>query len=166
MVELKGLLWKKMHKDDEEEDREKPKKEEKQKKGKEKGEEKEVKPVVKPKSEEELKKIDHQLREKDEEIRKQELLIKQKKLEIFRSYDSLNIEKLRSMGFDMEQNIIRCVMCRQWIKYNKEKLSELIKKNDVDIIWKYVCTECRKKMKTRRKKISVKYAPEIFTGSD
>jgi len=108
--------------------------------------------------------MDELLSEEDEEIRRQEEMIKQKKMEIFQSYDELNIEKLRSMGYDIGQNTIRCVICREWKNYDTEKLSELIKKNNVDVIWKYVCKECRKSMK--KKKISVKYAPQIFIGSE
>ena len=117
------------------------------------------------KSEEELRKIDELLRGEDEEIWKQEQAIKQKKLEIFRAYDELNTEKLRSMGFDKNQSIIRCVVCREWKSFDKDKLSELIKKNDIDIIWKYVCNECRKKLKLR-KRVSVKYDPGKFIGSE
>ena len=146
MVELKGLLWKRFQKSE--------KKEEK----------KEVKPVEEPKSEEELQKIDQLLRGRDEELWKQEQAIKQKKLEIFKAYDELNTEKLRSMGYDKKQSIIRCVVCRQWKSYDKDKLSELIKKNDFDIIWKYVCNECRKRMK--KKRVSIKYDPEKFIGSE
>ena len=153
MVELKGILWKKLQKTEEE--KEKPdvvvvKKDMKMN---------QIKPVEKLKSEEELQKISQLLRDKDEKIRKQEEEIKKKKIEIFKSYDELNTEKLKSMGYDKEQNIIRCVVCRQWKSYDKEKLSELIKKNDVDVIWKYVCCECRKNMK--KKRIS-----EKFTGCE
>lgn len=165
MVELKGLLWKKFKKSEGKE--EKPKEEakpEEKKPEKPKEEKEEVKRVEKPKSEEELRKIDQLLRGKDEEIWRQEQAIKQKKLEIFKAYDELNTEKLRSMGFDKNQSIIRCVVCRQWKSYDKDKLSELIKKNDFDIIWKYVCNECRKKMK--KKRVSVKYDPKKFIGSD
>ena len=165
MVELKGLLWKKLRKGEkgEEEPKTEAKKEEvkRQEKPKE-----EVKPEVKPKSEEELRKMSEILRGEDEEIRKQEEMLKQKKIEIFKSYELLNIDKLRSMGYDMKQNAIRCVICRKWMSYDKEKLSELIKKNDVDIIWKYVCKECRKKTKKIRGKISEKYVPQTFIGSE
>ena len=165
MVELKGLLWKKLQKG--EKKVEKPKVEEKKEVGKDKPKEekKEVEPVIKPKSEEELRKMDQLLRGKDEEIWKQEQLIKQKKLEIFKAYDELNTEKLRSMGYDKKQSIIRCVVCREWKSYDKDKLSDLIKRNDADIIWKYICNECRKKMKLR-KRVSVKYDPEKFIGSE
>jgi len=167
MVELRGLLWKKLQKSEKKEEK-KPKEEakpEKKKPEKPKEEKEVVKPVEKPKSEEELRKIDELLRGEDEEIWKQEQAIKQKKLEIFRAYDELNTEKLRSMGFDKNQSIIRCVVCREWKSFDKDKLSELIKKNDIDIIWKYVCNECRKKLKLR-KRVSVKYDPGKFIGSE
>jgi len=167
MVELKGLLWKRLQKSEKKE--EKPKEEAKPegKKHEKPKEEKEVvKPVEKPKSEEELRKIEKIITGKDEELRKQEEMIKQRKIELFRSFEELNTEKLRSMGYDIKQNALRCVICREWKVYEKDKLSDLIKKNNIDILWKYVCHGCRKSIKTRKRRISEKYAPEIFIGSE
>lgn len=173
MVGLRGLLWKKLQKSkdkveekkEEAKPKEEPKKEVK-KEEKPKEEKEEVKPVEKPKSEEELRKIEKIITGKDEELRKQEELIKQRKIEMFRSFEELNTEKLRNMGYDINQKAIRCVICREWKVYEKDKLSDLIKKNDIDILWKYVCHGCRKNMKRRKRRISEKYAPEIFIGSE
>jgi len=169
MVELRGLLWKKLQKGEEKKEEAKPKEEPKKevKKEEKPKEEKEVvKPVEKPKSEEELRKMEKIITGRDEELREQEEMIKQRKIEIFKSLEGLNTEKLRSMGYDINQKAIRCVVCREWKIYEKDKLSDLIKKNDIDIVWKYVCHGCRKNIKKRKRKISEKYAPEIFIGSE
>ena len=138
MVQLRGLLWRKL--------KEMEKKEEKRDKKKEVEEAEEI-------PEEELK-------EKEELLRKEEERLRKEKIKMLKALDEINKKKLKEMGLDIAKKRIRCILCKKWEAYNDEELLELIKKNDFDVIWKYICKECRKKLK--KEEIPEEYSPEIL----
>lgn len=138
-VELRGILWRKMHE-------EKPVIEERKKVI----EEHKI-PEIKPEeielpedsdSTEEL--IKHQ-----QLIREQEEYIKEEKKKMAKFVDELNTKKLKDMGFDITQNMIRCSNCGKWKTVSKKELTNKMKKHGIDIIWKYVCRECAKSLKKK-----------------
>ena len=141
MVELKGLLWKKIH--EKEDEKEKPSPEIPKEKKKEGFTEEEVK-----------------VKEEEKLIREEEDRIREEKIKMYRFFDELNKMKLKEMGIDIVEGKIRCVICKKWKGYTDEGLIDLIKRNGIDIIWKYICNQCRKSL--LREKVPEEYVPEQF----
>jgi len=99
-----------------------------------------------------------EVKEEEELIREEEEKIKEEKIKMYRFYDELNKMKLKEMGLDIVNGKIRCVICKQWKGYTDEILLELVKRNGIDIIWKFMCDKCRKNMV--REKVPEEYVPE------
>jgi len=118
-----------------------------------------MKKIEKPvEKEEEL--TEQEVKEEEKLIREEEEKIKEEKIKMYRFYDELNKMKLKEMGLDIVNGKIRCVVCKQWKGYSEERLLDLIKKNGIDIIWKFMCDKCRKSMV--REKVPEEYVPEEF----
>jgi hypothetical protein len=81
---------------------------------------------------------------KEQFINSEETLIKKEKEKIANDIDDLNIRKMLEIGLDMNQGLIRCSNCKSWEPTDKKRLSKMIKKHGIDIIWKYKCKDCRK----------------------
>ncbi len=159
MVELRGILWRKMQ-GMKRKNKKEPKKEEKKPRIEVKDKEISI-------DEEELKKVakeeelsEQEVKEEEELIREEEARIKEEKIKMYRFYDELNKIKLKDMGLDIVNGKIRCVVCKKWKGYTDEILLALIKRNGIDIIWKYMCEKCRKDMV--REKVPEEYVPEEF----
>jgi hypothetical protein len=129
MVELRGILWRKIQ-----EMKQKPKEE------------------TEEKMDEEEAKVEEQF------IREEEIRLREEKKDLYEFYDSLNRMKMKDMGLDIDKDKIKCTICKKWKDYTKERLLGLIKRNGIDIIWKYTCKDCRKKM--TRKRVPEEYLPK------
>jgi len=151
MVQLRGILWRKMQ-------------------GMKKREKKKPEPKFKPredimKNKEEPKEIEvsmeeEEARDEEEQMREEEERIKEEKIKLYRFYDDLNRLKLKDMGLDINKSKIRCVVCKKWEDYTEERLLGLIKRNGIDIIWKFTCNKCRKTMLKER--VPEEYVPEVI----
>ena len=157
MAPLRGILWKKLHSKKSE-----PKEKEKTVEKKE-----ETPPEEEEKSEEELQEEEEQIMKeaemKEEEalIREEEERMREEKIKMYRFRDESNKKKLRDMGLDVKEGKILCVVCKKWKGYTEEALMALVKRNGIDIIWKYICDKCRKDL--LREKVPEEYVPEEFS---
>jgi len=160
MAPLRGILWKKLHSK-----KSKPKEKDKER-------EKPVEEEVMP--EEELEKEEKELQEEEEQImkeaemkeeealiREEEERMREEKIKMYRFRDESNKKKLRDMGLDVKEGKILCVVCKKWKGYTEEALMALVKRNGIDIIWKYICDKCRKDL--LREKVPEEYVPEEFS---
>jgi len=123
---LKGLLWRKMHKIEYEPQIKKVE---------------EIKPI-------EIHEYDKMIKrviEREHFLIGQEGHIKEELEKIHEFRDQVNKKKLKEIGVDLDQGSIRCSKCYNWKKMTKKDLSDLIAKNDIDILWKYQCKECSDK---------------------
>lgn len=151
MVQLRGILWRKMQAMKEVKGKPRPKLEIKLR-----GDYMKNREEPKEKIEESME--EGQAREEEELIREEEERIKEGKIKLYRFYDDLNRLKLKDMGLDVNKNKIRCAVCKNWEDYTEEKLLGLIKRNGIDIIWKFTCKKCRKGM--LKEKVPEEYAIE------
>jgi hypothetical protein len=136
---LRGLLWKKLHEKEDKKENSLPE-------------------MHKDNKKVELTEEERQVKEEEELIREEEEKIKEEKIKMYRFFDEINKMKLKEMGIDIVDGKIRCVICKKWKGYTDEGLLDLIKRNGIDIIWKYMCDQCRKSM--IREKIPEEYVPE------
>ena len=139
---FRGLLWRKLEKKEIGPLR-KVERHEKVEEGK-----KEIKPEEK-KEEIKLGELEEMDEEKIKEmstlIREEETFLKEQKKKLQKYLDKANIQKLKSIGVDVEENKILCSGCKRWIKVQRSKLMKLIEKHGFDIIWEYKCPECKSK---------------------
>ena len=157
MAQLRGVLWKKLH----------SKKAEPKEKVKEKLVDEKVTQEEELPEGEELEKEEEQIMKeaemKEEEglISEEEARIREEKIKMYRFRDESNKKKLKDMGLDVKEGKILCVVCKKWKGYTDEALIDLIKRNGIDIIWKYICDKCRKDL--LREKVPEEYIPEEFS---
>ena len=129
MTELRGILWRKIN---------------------------EMKQKPEQETEETLQ--EDEAKEEEEFLREEDVRIRKEKTKLYEFYDGLNRMKMKDMGLDIDNNKIRCTICKEWKDYTNEKLLGLIKRNGIDIIWKFTCKECRKRM--LKQKVPEEYSPE------
>jgi len=158
MAPLRGILWKKLHS---KKPKPKEKKEEKKEEPKEEELEEETKEEEELKEEEEQVIKEAEMKETEEIISEEEQRIREEKIKMYRFRDETNKRKLMDMGIDVENGKILCVVCKKWKGYTDEALIDLIKRNGIDIIWKYICEKCRKDL--LREKVPEEYIPEEFS---
>jgi hypothetical protein len=89
-------------------------------------------------SEEEIKEI-------AELIKREETFIQEQKRRLEEYVNELNTKKLKEMGLDIKENKILCSECKRWIALSREKTMKLLEKHGFEIIWKYVCPDCRQR---------------------
>jgi len=157
MAQLRGILWKKLH----------SKKTEPKEKAKEKPVDEKVTQEEELPEEGELQKeeeeimMEAEMKETEDLIREEEERMREEKIKMFRFHDESNKKKLKDMGLDVNEGKILCVVCKKWKGYSDETLIDLIKRNGIDIIWKYICDKCRKDL--LREKVPEEYVPEEFS---
>jgi len=158
MAQLRGVLWKKLHSKKTE-----PKEKVKEKPVDEKitQEEGELPEEGELQKEEEQIMMEAEMKETEELISEEEERMREEKIKMFRFHDESNKKKLKDMGLDVNEGKILCVVCKKWKGYTDEALIDLIKRNGIDIIWKYICDKCRKDL--LREKVPEEYVPEEFS---
>jgi len=138
---FRGLLWRKLGKKEIGPLRkiERPEKTEEKKEIKPEEKEEEIKPG-------ELEGMDEEkIKEMSTLIREEETFLKEQKKKLQKYLDETNIQKLKSIGVDVEENKILCSGCKRWVKVQRGKIMKLIEKHGFDIIWEYKCPECKSK---------------------
>jgi len=148
---FRGLLWRKLEKREikPSEKVEQPKKigEKKEEEPKEEPKEEEKKEEAEPEEKkEEVKEMDEEkIKEMSTLIREEETFLKEQRKELQKFLDEMNVKKLKSMGVDIKENKILCSGCKEWKTLPKGKLTKLMEKHGLDIIWEYKCPDCEDK---------------------